>query len=84
MSNSGRRFVKYQAVMRRADFMRGYREKLAGKPFDYEHTNLKDIWSYERGRLFACYFTGAIKDGHRVRHEAVHAFANALHNGYVI
>lgn len=83
MSNSGRRFVKYETVMRTAEFMRGYKDKLAGKPFDYDKPR-KDLWSYERGRLFACYFSGAIKNGRTVRREAVHAFTNALHEGYVI
>lgn len=83
MSNSGRRFVRYETVMRKAEFMQGYRDKLANKPFDYDKPR-RDLWSYERGRLFACYFSGAIKDGHRIRREAVHAFTNALHDGYVI
>jgi hypothetical protein len=83
MSNSNRHFVKYETVMRSADFMQGYKDKLAGKPFDYERRN-RDLWSYERGRLFACYFSGAIKNGRKVRFDAVHAFKNALRERYII
>lgn len=83
MSQVKSRTVKLETVMRSADFMRGYKDKLAGKPFDYTYKG-KDPWSYERGRLLACYFSGAIKDGRRVRGAAIHAMTNAMYDGYVI
>lgn len=66
----------------RAAFTRGFREAREGRPMDYDaftgpgETN--DRWQYERGRQFALIYSGAVKDGGRVRWQACVAFEQAV------
>ena len=76
------RNVTYKTVMRTAAFMRGFRETREGLPMDYEaYTGDGDTnnrWQYERGRQFGILYAGPVKDGGRVRWDAIHALQEAL------
>lgn len=71
---------KAESVMRTACFVKGFKDKKAGKPIKYDaylfRTN--DAWNYERGRLFACIYDGPLKDGNRLTWQARQAFQAAL------
>ena len=74
--------VSYKSVMRTAAFMRGVREARAGIPMDYDAyengRNTDNQWSYERGRQFGILYAGPVKDGGRVRWDAIYALREAL------
>ena len=76
------RTVSFKSVMRTAAFMRGVREARAGIPMDYDAyengLNTDNQWSYERGRQFGLLYSGNVKDGGRVRWDAVYALRDAL------
>ena len=75
------RVVTFKSVMRSAAFMRGVREAREGLPMDYKaydnERNTDNRWSYERGRQFGLLYAGDVKDGGRVRWDAVHALKAA-------
>lgn len=76
---------KLSACMRGKYFVKGFNDKRKGKPLDYEafpyDTNAQ--WDYERGRLFACIFDGALKSGARLNWQAQAAMGQALESGLV-
>jgi hypothetical protein len=82
MSQVKSRMVSLESVMRTAEFMRGFRDKMEGKPFDYD--GCKKPWDYERGRQFACVFSGAVKDGRKIRWDAKCAMNDAVYDRLVI
>ena len=77
--------VTLKSVMHTAQFNRGYKEALAGKPMDYNAFECQnDQFAYERGRHFAALFQGAIKNNKKIRYEALAKFNEAVYNRYII
>ena len=76
------RNVTFKSVMRTAAFMRGVREAREGLPMDYKaydnERSTDNRWNYERGRQFGLLYAGPVKDGGRVRWDAIHALQAAL------
>jgi hypothetical protein len=76
------RTVSFKSVMRTAAFMRGVREARKGLPMDYDaydnERNTDNRWNYERGRQFGLLYVGPVKDGGRVRWDAIYALREAL------
>lgn len=71
---------KAEAAMRSACFVRGFKDKKANKPIQYDAYLFKtnDAWNYERGRLFACVYDGPLKNGNKLTWQAKRAFNDAL------
>lgn len=71
-----------KSAMTRAAFVRGFKEAREGLPMDYEaftgegETNAR--WQYERGRQFGFVYQGELKQGPRVRWQAVQAMEGAV------
>jgi len=86
MANYTSKTVKLSTIMGRAGFVRGFAEARRGVPFDPEAfaSDDRQVWSYERGRLFGLIWSRPIKVGRRVDHEAQAAFAVALANGTIL
>jgi len=76
MANAKRRLVKISTIIRSAAFVRGFSDRVKGKPFAYDlYPNSNAQWDYERGRQLAGVYTGPIKQGAKVTREAILAFA---------
>jgi hypothetical protein len=77
------RTVSFKSVMRTAAFMRGFKEARKGLPMDYDaydnERSTDNRWSYERGRQFGLLYAGPVKDGGRVRWEAIHEMQRATY-----
>lgn len=65
------------SIIRGKAFVEGFRDKHNGKPFNGDAYPLKQQWHYERGRLFACIYSGELKQGNRILPTAVQALYNA-------
>lgn len=66
-------------------FGRGFAAYRAGEPLDpdaFRFTN--DQWAYERGRMFAAWYAGALRINRRLSHDAQHAASEALRIGALI
>jgi hypothetical protein len=70
------RTITTGAVMRAKSFMRGFSEVQRGIALDPEafRSSASDQWKYERGRQFACIYTGPLKEGRTLLDEAVYAY----------
>jgi len=81
------RTIKISTVMRSAAFVRGFKEAQKGIPMDYDaFSEARDIpnrWNYERGRQFGFVYRNAIKDGAKVRYDAVREYAFAMEKNWV-
>ena len=75
--NAVTRVVSVESVMRRADFVAGFKQARSGKPFDYD-TPRKHAWSYERGRQFGFLYSGELKTGAKILLPAKLAYVNAV------
>lgn len=86
MSNtSDRHSTPLRKVLSSRPFGRGFSEYRAGKPLDPEafpYTN--DQWAYERGRMFAAWYAGALRINRRLSHDAQRAASEALRHGALI
>lgn len=79
------RTVKPKSIIHPAPFVRGFNEVKHGVPMDYNaYNNAIDGEAYERGRMFANVFNGALKCGKRVTWEAEIALSNAFYTGALI
>ena len=67
--------VTVNSVMRRKAFVKGFMDKKNNKPWDDSIVDVHEQWNYERGRLLACIYDGAIKIGKKVHPEARLAYA---------
>lgn len=77
---------KVESIMRRAPFVRGFKDVRRGKPMDYDaylHVT-NDRWDYERGRSFALVYSGDLKNGARLTWQAKAAMQSALVNRLII
>ena len=81
-SNSTKKSVKLLTLLRRAEFVYGFNERRAGKPFDPEkYTDARDQWTYERGRQLAVVYHGPLKNGRTVCNEAALAYQSEVKMG---
>lgn len=81
------RTVTLRTVLRSAAFVRGFKEARKGLPMDYdaygEAHETTNRWSYERGRQFGLIYTGPIKDGKTITHDAVVYYGRAVYLNWV-
>jgi hypothetical protein len=84
MANAFTRHVTLRSIITAAAFRIGYEEAKKGLPLDADFADYKMVWHYERGRQFAFYYDGRLKDGNRVRWDAIHALAEAINAGHVL
>lgn len=72
-------------VLSSRPFGRGFSDYRAGRPLrDDLFYRINDQWSYERGRMFAALYQGALRVNRRLAWDAIQAAREALHNGALI
>jgi len=71
--------VKSSTIMRSKAFVEGFQSVRRGEALDYNRHRLdtRAQWNYERGRLLALQFTGALKFGQRLNPDAELAYCYA-------
>ena len=86
MSQVKTKLTTVGAVMRAKSFLRGFSEVQRGAPLDPEafRSNTSDQWKYERGRQFGCLYTGPLKQGRNLLHEAQYAYHLASRSRAII
>jgi hypothetical protein len=84
MSNAKTRSITLKSIIRSAAFVKGYEEARKGLPPCGEAFPLSDVWNYERGRQFAFCYDGRLKEGNRVRMDALYALSHAMNARHVI
>lgn len=86
MANARKRNTTVKKVMMGKGFSVGYNEAKKGKPLDVERyaDDPASQWRYERGRQFAICWGGILKNGHRLRIEAMTAFSAAYQAGDIV
>lgn len=80
------RMGKVGGVMRSLAFVRGFQDKLAGRPFnpDAFPYDTDKQWRYERGRAFACIYQGPLKYKSVITYAAERAMQVALWDRSII
>ena len=78
------RKVTLSAILSRAAFRKGFEDRRAGRAWDDTIRDPREQWSYERGRLFGCVFSGRLKQGRTVTREALGAYADACQANLII
>ena len=78
------RKVTLSAILSRAAFRKGFEDKRKGRAWDDTIRDPREQWSYERGRLFGCVFSGRLKQGRTVTREALAAYADASEANLII
>lgn len=77
--------VPLSKVLSSRPFGRGFSDYRAGRPFrDDLFYRLNDQWAYERGRMFAALYQGALRQNRRLSHGAIVAAREALNHGALI
>ena len=77
--------VSLYSVLKSRPFGRGFAAFRNGEPFDPDaFYRLKDQWSYERGRMFAAWYAGALRINRHICPSAWNAAREALHRGALI
>jgi len=84
MGNANVRRITSRSIMGTSAFKKGYEEAKKGLPLNSDHFNPTDAWHYERGRLFAFCYNGKIKEGRRLRMDALFAFQQAYYEDSII
>lgn len=86
MSNESNRVnVSLSKVMSSRPFGRGFAAFRNGEPFrDDLFYRLNDQWAYERGRMFAAWYAGALRSNRRLSYDAMVAAREALRIGALI
>ena len=86
MTNESNRVnVPLSKVLSSRPFGRGFSDYRAGRPFrDDLFYRRNDQWAYERGRMFAALYQGALRQNRRLAWGAIQAAREALHNGALI
>lgn len=86
MSNEANRVnVSLSKVLSSRPFGRGFAAFRNGEAFDPDaFYRLNDQWAYERGRMFAAWYTGALRQNRRLSHGAMVAASEALRSGALI
>lgn len=74
------------SILRTRRFNEGYRDYPSSFHSDYEKWNVKDQWSYERGRQFAAATnkTITIKSEKAVRTQAIRVFGDLFRNKAIV
>ena len=85
MENEKTHGVTLRSIIASRAFRKGYEEAKKGLPlaadgFEYNH----QVWQYERGRQFAFCYDGRLKEGNRVRMDALYALGGAMNAGHVL
>jgi hypothetical protein len=74
-----------KSVIRSAAFVKGFNEVRKGVALNYDaFKDANKQWNYERGRLFAHSFSGQIKVGNRVTHDAIVLLGRDINSGVII
>lgn len=82
---SNRRMTSLARVVGSRAFGRGFTAYRAGEALDPEaYLRTNDQWAYERGRMFAAWYAGALRVNRRLSHGAIVAARDALHRGALI
>lgn len=82
--------VRVKQIMHRAEFSRGYYQVLADEPFVEIESDVREQWTYERGRHFGAYMKSIgitdlrIKKNHSVQLDAQFHYKAAKRCGAVI
>jgi hypothetical protein len=84
MGNATTRTVTLRSIINCAAFRKGYEEAKKGLPLAADGFDYKTVWQYERGRQFAFCYDGRLKDGNRVRIDALYALGGAMNAGHVL
>ena len=76
------------AIMRRRAFVVGFNDAVSGHPMRSEYLDNQDgrqAWSYERGRHFGILRPDIVlKDGNKVRRDAIFEYSDLIKNGIII
>lgn len=75
--------ISIRKFMASRNFVDGFESVRRGKPFDYDRP-VGAAWAYERGRQLATIYSGALKEGRRVRDAAIAAYTDARRAGVII
>jgi len=84
MSNAKTRGVTLRSIISAASFRKGYEDAKKGLPLVADAFDYKNVWQYERGRQFAFCYAGRLKEGHRVRNDALLALRDAMNARHVL
>ena len=84
MSNAKTRNVTLRSIIGAAAFRQGYEDAKKGLPLAADAFDYKNVWQYERGRQFAFCYEGRLKEGNRVRNDAVYALMHAMNARHVL
>lgn len=86
MTNESNRVnVPLSKVLSSRPFGRGFSDYRKGKPFEGEaFYRLNEQWAYERGRMFAAWYAGALRSNRRLSYDAMVAAREALRIGALI
>lgn len=79
------RQTSLRKVLGSRPFGRGFAAYRAGEPLDPDaFHSINDQWSYERGRMFAAWYAGALRINRRLSLEAQRAASEGLRIGVLI
>ena len=86
MSNESNRVdVPLSKVLRSRPFGRGFSAYRNGETLDPDAFHrTSDQWAYERGRMFAAWYAGALRSNRRLSYDAMVAAREALRIGALI
>ena len=86
MSNESNRVdVPLSKVLSSRPFGRGFAAYRNGEPLDPDAFHrTSDQWAYERGRMFAAWYAGALRSNRRLSYDAMVAAREALRIGALI
>lgn len=85
MSNATKRNASLISILRTRAFGAGFRSYRAGEPLDTDrYRGITDQWNYERGRMLAAFYRGALRSDRRVARAAVIAANEAVYSGALI
>ena len=77
--------VPLRKVLGSRPFGRGFSAYRNGEPFDPDaFHNTNEQWSYERGRMFAAWYAGALRINRRLNCNALRAASEGLRIGALI
>ena len=77
--------VSLYSVLKSRPFGRGFAAYRNGKPLDPDAFHrTSDQWAYERGRMFAAWYAGALRSNRRLSYDAMVAAREALRIGALI
>ena len=84
MANAKTRQVTLRSIISCSAFRKGYEEARKGLPLASDKFSYAEVWQYERGRQFAFCYDGRLKEGNKVRMDALYALGGAMNAGHVI